>query len=601
MNPPTKTLLLVSFLGLLAGACTAPPVDEFRSDGGAAPDPTGVIEGTVLYAGPRPLCEYEGGVPIRPLGGVILTLFEYDNPPPPSGAATGAANLLTVPAARLFRSLGDCMPESPTAADLRLVVMRSIEFTWPEIELGHGDVVSYQIRGYYDRDEDFIPFFSVSNLPTAGDIGGGAVVDVTAAIPEFARITFGAQQDRPLGEVVAGVSVALGRYVNTERPVFTMNSDPLSAQATLPTTADPIAAEAELAALTNSSLVLYPRDTDASSPIGTALAEAGLSVAFDDPVSYAWYVKPIDGDGDGAADLHPILGASRGIMWQTPGVIMQRVQTDLERAAGIPSVTLIPSVRPTQTTFKKVFYPEIEIAIPPVAVVQLAPPPQCRVPYVPPGNITPFYESSTVECQELPAGRYGINVLHGVAGAVPIGGGAISCSDPSECAPGSTCMGGSCVVPPMLSDTSANLIGGLYSSQAWTLPNELGDGAQIATPDPAQGPASLFVVYDPNAAGPVGRSDGREGCEQALDPVLLGMGMTPAESVRAIVYQDFADLPAGSKELCCEPVAHLCGVPLCGAEPGDAAGNMIRSSPTSVDDNGVPDCVPFLMPAACCS
>ncbi len=595
----TTTLLGLSLF--LLAACTSPPVDEFRSDGGAAPDPTGVIEGTVLYAGPRPLCAYEDGVPVRALGRVVLTLFEFDNPPPPTGTATGAANLLTVPAARVFRSLGDCMPEAPAPADLRVVVMRSVDFTWPEIELGHDGDISYQIRGYYDRDEDFIPFFSVSNLPTAGDIAGGAVVDVTAPIPEFARITFGPQSERPLGEVVSGVSVALARFVNTERPVFTMRSEPLSAQATLPTTADVIEAERELAELTNTSLVLYPRDTDASSAIGTALSEAGLSVAFDDPVSYAWYVRPIDADGDGVGDPHPILGRSRGIVWQTPGVIMQRVQTDLERAAGIPSVTLLPTVRPTQTTFKKVFYPEIEVAIPPVAVVQLAPPPQCLVPYVPPGNITPFYEEATVECQELPAGRYGINVLHGVAGGLPVGGGSMSCADPSDCAAGSTCMGGACVVPSMLSDTSINLSGGLYSSQAWTLPNELGDGAQIATPDPAQGPASLFIVFDPNAAGPVGRLDGRDGCDTALDPVLLGMGMTPAESTREIVYQDFADLPAGTKELCCEPVAHLCGVPLCGAEPGDASGNLIRSAPTSIDDDGVPDCVPFLMPAACCS
>jgi hypothetical protein len=87
-------------------------------------------------------------------------MFRFDNPPPPSGSATSAENFLVIPGDQLF-SLEDCMPVSPTPADL-MPISRSVGFAWPTVRLGR----SYQIRGFCDNDGDFNPFFSVRNLAT---------------------------------------------------------------------------------------------------------------------------------------------------------------------------------------------------------------------------------------------------------------------------------------------------------------------------------------------------------------------------------------------------------------------------------------------------
>ncbi|NOY93687.1 MAG: hypothetical protein GXP55_21075 [Deltaproteobacteria bacterium] len=664
--------LLACSLGILGlSACASPPVDAFRSEGGAAPDPTGVMEGTILYVGPKPSCHVDAASGRNvPDGRAVLLLFAFDNPPPPEGAATTALNLLTVPGIEFFPAEADCRSEAnPTEQ-----IMRSASFVWPEIELGHpGRPAAYQVRGFYDDDGDFNPFFSATNLPTAGDIGGGAVVDAQAAIPHFVKIEFANQEDSPNGDVQVGVAVALGSRINTERPIFSLVSGALSAEATLPTTRDAVAAEGELFALTNSSLHLMPRDSGGdpaetgvarcvmlqeadgscsseSCQMCMAAASGGIELAFDDPVAYAWYVRDIDANGDGITDLHPILGDTNGILWETPGVILQRAQSPIELQAGIPSVLLLPTVRPTQTAFNKVFYPDIQIAVPPVAVVQTHPTDvSCRIPYITPGNPTSFYERITVDCQELPSGRYAVNVLHGIAGGIPLGTGTQSCVpprpiDPNPCPGSEICVDNVCSLISVLSpQTGRDIFGGLYSSQAWTIPNELGfmgDGTnprlgppqQIDSPYwSTQGIPGMFIVQDPNPGDTVGRLDERDGCKQAVDPALLAMGMTPAEATRDIVYPDFSEFPlapdpdigfAGvnrtpdeERELCCAPVRHLCGVPLCASmqikrDPADDSSETfnVRATPTSLTSQTMPDgttrqvpnCVPFLMPAACC-
>src|SRR5687768_15592119 len=98
---PLAAPALLIALALGASGCDEPEADCFRSEGCAAPEPRGVITGTVLYVGPRPVCARDdAGELIEPLhveGQVVLTLFEYDNPPPPTGSASSALNLLTVP------------------------------------------------------------------------------------------------------------------------------------------------------------------------------------------------------------------------------------------------------------------------------------------------------------------------------------------------------------------------------------------------------------------------------------------------------------------------------------------------------------------------
>jgi hypothetical protein len=114
---------------------------------------------------------------------------------------------------------------------------------------------------------------------------------------------------------------------------------------------------------------------------------------------------------------------------------------------------------------------------------------------------------------------------------------------------------------------------------------------------PEQGLRGLFLVHDPAPEDAVGRADGRAGCDQALDPGDPTMGIPPM--MRAIRYRDYAEAPEGTLELCCAPVRHLCGLPLCPAAPLEG-GVTIRSAPTAVDAAGVPECVPFRVPAFCC-
>jgi len=55
------------------------------------------------------------------------------------------------------------------------------------------------------------------------------------------------------------------------------------------------------------------------------------------------------------------------------------------------------------------------------------------------------------------------------------------------------------------------------------------------------------------------------------------------------------------RDLCCEPVQHLCDIPLCELTDSIAnPGSMVRGSPTEVDDQNRPDCVPFEIPDVCC-
>jgi hypothetical protein len=76
-------------------------------------------------------------------------------------------------------------------------------------------------------------------------------------------------------------------------------------------------------------------------------------------------------------------------------------------------------------------------------------------------------------------------------------------------------------------------------------------------------------------------------------------------SIRAVNYSDFGEYGDQRDEVtasCCCGIAHLCGLPVCGAIPvPDGSGNVMNGSPRTVDANGVPDCVPFDMPEACCA
>ena len=626
-------LALTALVALGVAACDPPEADA----GGSSPEPSGVLRGSVLYIGPRPACDYDGASPTRVRGNAVLLLFLADNPPPPAGGATSAENLLVIPGRYLF-ALADCLPAAPTPADLRVPVTRTVDLTWPEVALamGHDVTVDYEIRGFYDSDEDFDPFFSVRRLATKGDVAGGAFVNAAASPAQFARIEFESAEDRPNGQAVDGVAVTLAAFVNTELPTFELAdaSHGLSSEATVPPLPDPIAREQALFDLSHLTLSLLD-PSDAST--AATLAAAGMSLD-PHPSGYGFFTLPVDADRDGVQDPHPILGSS-GVMWEHPIVILRRARTPIESAMGIPDVTIIASVRPTRTFFKDTFAPELEVIVPPIAVVDLDPSnPSCRVPYVAPANLAETYEGPLpTDCQELPTGNYDVNVLAGIAGGRAIDYRAQLAAEMPGLSPAELEM-----LVRARTDTDWVIEGGQYSSQAWSIPNELGcpdptyrpnaldpDGRPIAVSqidanplatcgDPRalpsdcdemgspmrcdQGPAGRFSVVDPDPSNPPDATDRTAGHGVATcQTTIRGATMMP-DAVR------YLPVPAA----CCAAVAHLCGVPLCSlrndaVRPGAGGSRAIREVARAGEDYDVaedgtitPRCVPFLPPSSCC-
>ncbi len=648
--PARASTLALALGGLAASACELPNQDGFRSMGGQAPDPTGVLEGSVLYAGPRPECLLtEDGSPYALPGRVVLLVFRYDNPPPPAGSATSAENLLVLPADQLF-SLDDCMPSEPTEADLAPIT-RSVAFTWPSIRLGR----TYQMRGFYDADGDFNPFFSVRSLATAGDVGGGAFESASAAVPVYARIVLPPASEAPNGFVLPGVSVTLGAVVRTERPIFQMSSETLalSSEATIPLTSDSIAREQGLFQLARMRITLVSGPDvadvmdDSPNTFGPALTAAGLGFDFR-AIRHGMPILNIDANSDGMADLHPILGSS-GVPWYTPAILMRRAKSPVEVRAGIPDVLLIGSIRPTvplgaaQGFVPRSTLTAADVIVPPVAVVITNPalPATCRVPFIPPGNIAELYEGRPADCQELPTGNYDVNVLSGAAGGRVVD---VFATCLASCVAGGateeTCTPGCRTEAALRSDTGFVYQGASYSSQAWSIPNELG------CPDTSYRPTAVNQLDVPRADGSLPscdesmlllRDQGRAGAFAVSDPsgdnapdatsTADGHGVAACQTALRTTGP-MAGMPGpvtyvAPSEECCAPVLPFCGLPLCPLRDattagypeasrslGDPAGTMRQTREMRVE--GVdyrlrPDgsvealCVPFLMPVGCCA
>ncbi|MCB9595908.1 MAG: hypothetical protein H6719_24525 [Sandaracinaceae bacterium] len=629
----TAHSLLVFLLALSVGVLGCdPPEDEVPGEGSAVPA-SGLIHGAVLYAGPRPNCVYEGELPTELIGNVVMLMFYTDNPPPPAGSATSASNVLVIPA-REFFSLEDCLPLEPTAEDLSVVVTRAAQYDWPEISLadGAGAIADYQIRGFMDRDGDWNPFFSVRRLATHGDVAGGAFENTAVAVPQFAHIVFGSMQDYPDGQVLDGVAVTLGAFVNTELPAFQLgpNTRAGRSQDLVPAVSDAAVRERQIFEQTNMTLVLA--DVAGESWTRT-LAAAGMAID-PSPDRFAWFTPPVDADRDGLQDLHPILG-SAGVLWEHPIVILRRVRSPIELSAGVPDAVVIATVRPTQTGMKQTFSPSIDIGVAPVAAVNWNPASDsCLIPYLAPGSLAENLERIPVDCQELPTGNYDVNVLTGIAGGRTVNyRQQLMMMDPPL--PDS-------VLNPLVAATTDNdwiIEGGSFSSQAWSIPNELGcpdpyrpngldangnpttfnqleQDRTLGCGDPAgpcdpgdtamqcsQGPAGRWAIVDTDGSNAPDASSTADGhgiaaCQTAVR-AMTGMPDT-------VTYMPVPD------ECCTEATRALCGLPLCELRPravmaGEGDVRMIRevSEPgtdftVNADGSITPLCVPFLPPVSCC-
>ncbi len=167
--------------------------------------PRGIIRGTMTYLGPGP-CLKNGQVE----GVAIVLLFAFNNPPPPDGLASTALNFATVPGEKLFYNYprpatgpGSADPkfkdQSLCPAPDSPVVSASAPFSIEQIgtttALPDGSSVvvggSFQVRGFYSRQGRFNALFGYANLPLAGDVAGGAIADIRAAVPKFAQLDVG--------------------------------------------------------------------------------------------------------------------------------------------------------------------------------------------------------------------------------------------------------------------------------------------------------------------------------------------------------------------------------------------------------------------------
>ena len=587
-NPSRVGAALLPLLALLAlTGCEEIPQDSFVSRDGISPDPTAILEGSIVYNGPAPTCIYDQGRAVEVVGNVVLTLYEYNNPPFPEGTALGSSNLLVVLGSRLF-DLEDCLPEG-ARPDPNRRVSRSVPFVWPRLTLSPEVELSYQIRGFYDYDEDFNPLFSVTRMPTAGDVMGAALNDARDVNMGLARVKLPRLFDAPNGIVRQGITVVLGSIAATERPLFRLSGERrLSADAPFTLVGDPeqpdvLATLRSFRALTCNepgaadgascglTIERLPRTDEAK------LLASDIAVNYDDPAAYGFYLDKVDlktiveGDVDRAApdtkiDAHPVLGTTLGLDWYAPMVFMTRRPNEWEVKAKVPSVRLIGSVlldEPSPPLGRAYTQSGVPVAVPPMALVEWqADDFSCRVPYVAPRTPAAVTAGQLAHCGELPTGYYDVAVYGGSSGGLPGG-------------------------------TAPNI---LPTFQSWNVPNELGNEKQVgANVIASQGPNAAFFVSDPNAAPSRSNCDAQAGsmCAGNTLPVIepdLGRGF---------------DSPTCLPSRCCDAIKHLCGLELCPRKTlPEEGGRGYIESPTRVTAIApnvfVPDCVPFEMPRQCC-
>ncbi len=309
--------------------------------------PAGVILGTVTYAGALP-CTREG----RVVGAALLTVFDVRALPPPDGLGSSAASLQVVAGDELFAGVSSSLtfredgslwcpePGEPT-------VTVSAPFVVSPLAAG-----AYQVRGFYDRDGDFDPLFSISNQPTQGDVAGGAITNAAAvaagARPEFRVLELGEAGATGVyafpdgdgdgiaedGAVVSGVAVTLGLPLPLERPVFHV-SELLDS-----TPGDWDTGSAEAPAMPSdfqldTFSLMDPAGTEASFVrlrLGAGVASYDAGAAKEPPFSLPTqpllFVSRQDANRDGVIDAEDHLPESASLKALWPSVVASKLDPD---------------------------------------------------------------------------------------------------------------------------------------------------------------------------------------------------------------------------------------------------------------------------------
>ena len=300
-------------------------------------------------------------------------------------------------------------------------------------------------------------------------------------------------------------------------------------------------------------------------------------------------------------------------------IIARRAKNPIETRLGLPDVSIVGTIRPTfQRGLLTDFIPPrttlaFEAVMPPVAVMFTNPelPAICRAPIIPPGNYEESYERLWVDCQDLPTGNYDVNVLNGIAGGTTRTG-FDSCMIPcvAECEDGGMtteecttgCTPNCEFIAPRATTTGYVVDGGSYSSQAWSLPNDLGCPDVLYRPtavnqlDPRGPDGALPSACDDAGAPPEGSlllpSQSRQSTWAIVD---TGAPFTPGDPaaiataeghgiagcLRAVPQaggeaQDVTYMQPPMPACCPARLDQFCGLPLC---PLRDAGTVVPADP----------------------
>jgi hypothetical protein len=176
------------------------------------------VEATADYRQSQNLSRIEGQVVVqgRVRGNALVLLYDAERPPPPQGTGR-PVSFTVIPQERLFG------PADPSSAG-----PFTAPYTVRLVAPGR-----YLVRGFIDADTcltgaqpchtpDFIPWYTVTGEPNAGDMGGAAVDPVTRA-PRVLELSENADGTLP---ALTGVNVLFGdaSILPVDRPVFWVDS-----------------------------------------------------------------------------------------------------------------------------------------------------------------------------------------------------------------------------------------------------------------------------------------------------------------------------------------------------------------------------------------
>lgn len=357
---PTSLFAATTTLAALAALAACGDIDVFVPlpvFGG----PQGVLQGTVTYSGPAP-CTENGHI----VGAVVLLAFDTRLLPPPEGLGTTATSVAVVAGESFFAGLRNTLPFLPDGKRLcpdpgSAPVTVSAPWT-----LGPLPAASYQVRGFYDIDGDFDPGFGINNLPSQGDVGGGAIENAAevllGAAPRYREVLLGTPEGTipEEGALVDGIAVTLGLTLPLERPIFHAkavldeyegNTDPSAVvmpsdfQLELFSATNPASEKSFIRYVLGAGVAPEEIDTVKAAPFGFPIDESEPCFIGSDFKKPCLVYSVQDANGDGKGDPIPeSVGQAIQVKSLFPIAIFNKLQSGKKIGAQSAPVVLLQGV-----------------------------------------------------------------------------------------------------------------------------------------------------------------------------------------------------------------------------------------------------------------